>query len=270
MAYYPERRQTLWAAVSRAVRTPTRGERDITLKNADSATSPNLILNQGSPNFTSEKEVAYELGYRFKPTSKLSFDLSTFYNQYSNLRTLEPSVNGVLTPVTNNMGHGSSYGFEFSSKWQATRDWKLEGSYEHFKMRLKLDPNSKDNRSLLAGADDLQNAEGQTPQSQIKLRSFYNVTQNIEFDNIFYYVDRLSKGLSGSSLNRATGPTVNNAIPAYTRFDTRIGYAYTPSINLSVGIQNLFDRNHSEFKKALYNNQTQLGRTFYFRIVWQH
>lgn len=272
LAYYPERRQTIWASVSRAVRTPTRGESDITLLNAVGSTpgQRNLVLNQGSPNFTSEKEVAYELGYRFQPIRKLSFDLSTFYNQYSNLRTFEPTVHGIYSPIASNMGSGSSQGFEFSSKWQATRDWKLEGSYEYFKMRLKINPNSGDNRSIIAGSDDLKNAEGQTPQSQVKLRSFYNITPNIEFDNVFYYVDKLSKGVSGSSLNGATGPTVNRAIPAYTRFDTRIGYAYTPNLNLSVGIQNLFDRNHSEFKKALYNYQTELGRTFYFRAVWQH
>ncbi len=269
LAYYPERRQTLWASVSRAIRTPTRGERDITLLNADSATVSNrsLVLNIGYQNFFSEKEIAYEFGYRFKPTSRLSFDLSTFYNSYSKLRTLEP-MNGSLNPTTNNKGSGSSYGLEFSTKWQATRDWKLEGSYEHLKMRLGIESASRDDQSILAGSDDLQNAEGQSPQSQFKFRSFYNITPNIEFDNMLYYSDHLSKGLGGTSGTSTS--TSNKAIPSHVRFDTRIGYAYTPHINFSIGIQNLFDQRYTEFKKALYSRQTEVGRTYYFKMMWQH
>lgn len=261
IAYYPERRQTLWASVSRAVRTPTRGERDVTIRSGNTST----IVNQGSANFFSEKEVAYEAGYRFKPTSRLSFDLSTFYNQYSNLRTAEP-ISSV--PTANNKGHGSSYGLEFSTKWQATRDWKLEGSYEHFKMRLGIESTSRDDQSILAGSDDLQNAEGQSPQSQFKLRSFYNITPNVEFDNMLYYSDHLSKGLGGTSGTSTS--TSNKALPSYVRFDTRLGYAYTPHLNFSIGIQNLFDQRHTEFKKALYSRQAEVGRTYYFKMIWQH
>ncbi len=257
LAYYPERRQTLWASASRAVRTPTRGERDVTITAGTSST----VLIQGSPDFVSEKELAYEAGYRFKPTSRLSFDLSAFYNQYSSLRTIEPVV-------ADNQGRGNSYGFEFSSKWQATRDWKLEGGYEYFKMRLTTLPGSRDSRSILAGSDELQNAEGQTPRSQIKLRSFYNITPNIEFDNMLFYSESLSKGLQS---NPGYGSTKKDtAIPGYTRFDTRLGYAYTPSVNFSIGIQNLFDKRYTEFKNALYNNRTEVGRTLYFKMVWQH
>lgn len=258
LAYYPERRQTIWAAVSRAVRTPTRGERDITL----TAGSSQHILNQGSPNFVSERETAYELGYRFKPTARLSFDLSTFYNQYSRLRTAEP-INGV--PTADNRGHGNSYGFEMSTKWQVNRDWKLEGSYEFFKMKLGIDPTSRDNVSLIAGADDLQNAEGQTPKDQVKLRSFYNIRPDLEFDNVLLYSNELSNGIRGSTTTQS-----NKSIPSYVRFDTRFGYAYNPSLNLSVGIQNLFDKRYTEFKAGSYNYRTEGGRTFYFRIVWQH
>lgn len=261
IAYYPERRQTLWASVSRAVRTPTRGERDVTIR----AGTSSAVVNQGSANFFSEKEIAYEAGYRFKPTSRLSFDLSTFYNQYAGLRTAEP-ISGV--PTANNKGHGSSYGLEFSTKWQATRDWKLEGSYEHFKMRLGIESASRDNQSILAGTDDLQNAEGQSPQSQFKLRSFYNITPNVEFDNMLYYADHLSKGLGGTSGTASS--TRNTAIPSYVRFDTRLGYAYTSSLNFSIGIQNLFDQRYTEFKKALYSRQTEVGRTYYFKMMWQH
>ncbi|MBM3579424.1 MAG: TonB-dependent receptor [Alphaproteobacteria bacterium] len=266
LVYYPERKQTVWASVSRAVRTPTRGERDITIKNANSApSSRNLILNQGNGNYRSEKEIAYELGYRFKPTKRLSFDLATFYNEYSKLRTFEPNPGSTLNPTADNLGFGKSYGFEFVTKWQPTRDLKLEGSYEYFKMRLGLLPQSRDNASLIGTSDSLQIAEGHSPKHQIKLRAFYNITSDIEFDNMMYFVDNLEKGL-----NSSTTGTRNVSIPTYTRFDTRLGYNLTQNLNLSFGIQNLFDQRHTEFKNALYNYQTEVGRTFYFKAMWQH
>ncbi len=269
LAYYPERRQTIWASVSRAVRTPTRGERDITIRNAGSSSSPSLVLNQGNSNYRSEKEVAYELGYRFQPVRRLSFDLTTFYNEYSSLRTFEPaSSSSSLNPTADNKGHGKSYGLEFSTKWQATRDLKLEGSYEYLKMRLGLESTSRDYASVLAGSDELYNAEGQSPKHQVKLRAFYNVTSQIEFDNMFYYMSNLEKGLQ--SAPGGTSTRTNVSIPDYVRFDTRLGYAYTPHVNFSVGVQNLFDKRYTEFKAALYNRQTEVGRTIYFRMMWQH
>src|SRR5579859_7008191 len=49
--------QALWAAVSRAVRTPSRIDHDLS-----EGTPPYLVLLKGSANFTSEALLAYELG----------------------------------------------------------------------------------------------------------------------------------------------------------------------------------------------------------------
>jgi iron complex outermembrane receptor protein len=256
LAYYPDRTQTIWAAVSRAVRTPTRAENDITIRNQNST----LVLNQGNPGYESEVLTAYEIGYKIKPTTKIVFDATAFYNDYKKLRTFEPTGPSGTVPVAANLGYGNSYGIELAGKWQATTDWRLESSYEYLAMNLGISSASGDNLSILRNADNLQNAEGQSPQSQFKLKSFYNITPKLEFDNILYYV---------GGLNRGNGNQVKG-IPSYVRFDTRLGYFFTKNLDLSVGIQNLLDQRHTEFKAALYNQQTENGRTYYAKLVWQY
>jgi len=65
-------RQTLWAAVSRAVRTPTRTDRDVNGSfppvNLPGAPVPVALRGIGNPDAQSETLLAYEIGYA-RPTS---------------------------------------------------------------------------------------------------------------------------------------------------------------------------------------------------------
>ncbi len=252
LAYYPNRKQTIWASVSKSIRTPTRGESDVTIRD-----NSGLVLNQGSPNYGVEQLIAYETGYRIKPNSKTSIDVATFYNQYSKLRTFESDPAG---PTAANLGYGESYGFEITGKFQVTNNWKLEANYDRLELNLHLKKGSTDNLTILKNSDNLENAEFQSPHNQFKIKSFYNIAPKIELDNILYYVDGLNKGVANESI----------AIPSYFRFDTRIGYLVTRNFDLSVGIQDVLNQTHTEFKKALYSNQTLVGRNFYGKIVWQY
>lgn len=249
LAYYPSRNQTIWASASKAVRTPTRGEDGLTLLGG---------AQRGSQQYESEDVMAYELGYRIKPTYKTSVDISTFVNQYSNLRTFEDHSGGGT--IADNKGYGESYGFEVAAKWQVTNDWKLEFDYDFLKTTLHIDGDSTDDTN----SSNMQLSEGQSPQQQFKIKSFYNITPKIEFDNILYYVDELSSSGAHANIGQA------GHIPAYVTIDTRLGYLPTRSLDLSVGIKNLLDQRHSEFKEGLANTRTEVGRTVYARIVWQY
>lgn len=261
LTYFPSKNQTVWASVSRAVRLPTRGELDLDAK----APNSSLTVNKGSSTFQSETVVAYEAGYRIKPNYKTLIDATAFYNDYSRLRTFEPTGAGG-TPTVANMGYGESYGFEITGKWQATKDWKLEANYDFLKMTLHLSDQSNDIYSLVGNSDSLEMAEGQAPQNQFKLKSFYNITPNLEFDNILYYVSGLpTAGGSTTSTDRRL-----SGIPSYVRFDTRLGYLPTKNLDLSVGVQDLFNQTHTEFKPALYQRRTEVGRTAYVKIVWRY
>ena len=240
----PARNQTAWASISRAVRTPTRGEKGLDV---------NLTNQKSNRLFNSENVIAYELGYRIKPSRTSLIDVATFYNDYSRLLTF----NG--TPATvSNLGEGKSYGTEVTAKWQAMAGWRLEVGYDFLKLDLKN--NNVANEKVDAA---ISQAEGQSPNNQFRLRSNYNITPKIEFDNMFYYVDALpSSGVADSSSG-----IVNKGVPAYTRFDTRIGYLFNSNLDLSLGVQNITDHRHPEFNGGLAARQTEVGRTVYVKTT---
>src|SRR6202140_5017500 len=123
--------QSIWTAVSRAVRTPALTEEGLRLTSAvvppgipqNPTPFPALVTVYGSNNFQSEDLLAYELGYRVQVTNTLSTDDATFYNRYSNLRTAEPGapfLEGTPVPtdlvvpfVAGNKMGGGTYGAEF-------------------------------------------------------------------------------------------------------------------------------------------------------------
>src|SRR3546814_18313995 len=77
-----------WGAISRAVRTPSRIDRQL----------ENLPLLARAPHFASEKLLAFEAGYRGEPSAGTSLSVSLFYNLYDDLRTTEPSP-GFQLPI---------------------------------------------------------------------------------------------------------------------------------------------------------------------------
>src|SRR5258705_3459759 len=92
--------QSVWTAVSRAVRTPALTEDGLRLNSAvvppatpaNPTPFPAIVSGSGSHQFQSEDLLAYELGYRGQRTSSFSADISSFQNNYSNLRTAEPGA----------------------------------------------------------------------------------------------------------------------------------------------------------------------------------
>ncbi|OFW80709.1 MAG: hypothetical protein A2887_05815 [Alphaproteobacteria bacterium RIFCSPLOWO2_01_FULL_40_26] len=258
LSYYPTPNQTVWAAISRSVRTPTMGEGgSLDLKITNKADT----LSRGSTTYESEQLISYEIGYRVRPTQRTLIDATIFYDDYSKLRTYEATGPDNTIPTTANLGFGESYGFEINGKWQATNRLKLEASYDFVHIDLHISDNSTDRLSYRGQRDALEMTEGQTPQHQLKLKSFYNLTPELQFDNMAMYVDNLPEA---GSTHGAKG------LPSYLRFDTRLGYLATDNLDLSLGIQNLFDQRHQEFKSALYNRKTEVGRTFYFKLTWQY
>ena len=77
--------QSVWAAVSRAVRTPSRVDRDLDLTVALDASRPLFTRVLGSPDFHSERAIVYEAGYRAQRAERFLFEAALFYNDYTNL-----------------------------------------------------------------------------------------------------------------------------------------------------------------------------------------
>src|SRR2546421_3243352 len=83
--------QSIWTAVSRAVRTPALTEEGLRLNSAvippgtpsNPAPLPVVLAVFGSPPVNFEGLFAFELGYRVQATTNLSLDLGTFFNNSS-------------------------------------------------------------------------------------------------------------------------------------------------------------------------------------------
>jgi iron complex outermembrane receptor protein len=237
-------RDALWFSASRASKTPSRANRDLIF---DTFTAPgpqgSLILGQvlGSDEVESEHLKAFEGGYRFSPVSNLSFDVTAFYDAYTNLihfREDEPTyfLNGtqpttVIPLVQANLGERNIYGAELAASWRASEAGRLRLSYSW----------------LRGGVDSEADVAG--PAHILHARWFWNLPGDVEWDSSYFFVD-----------NYAT-------IRAYHRVDTRLAWRPASHWELSVVGQHLLDNQHLE-SPALFVAPTEVGRSIYVKASW--
>ncbi len=255
--------QTVWAAVSRAVRTPALTEEGLQLNEGIippgtapfNSSLPIIESIFGSSQFGSEDLIAYEAGYRVQATSSVSLDLATFYNYYTNLRSAEPGtpvVEGGATPsyiilpfVASNKMSGGTWGFEPFAEWRILPRWKLQGSYSFLQMNIHKDSDSLD------PTPDIPN--GENPRNQWNFRSSLDLPKHIEQDLMLRYVDKL--------------PSLN--IPSYYSLDLHIGWNPLPPVRLSFGGNDLLNSQHLEFIPDFINTlPTEVRRTWFGSVAW--
>lgn len=256
----PDKRNTVWGAVSRAVRTPSRWEQDSQLVFGSTpmteAGLPGEINTFGDKNFDSEDLTAFELGYRVQATSALSLDFSAFLNHYNNLRsgrigtpTFQPTpAPSLLIPVhLGNDIDGNAFGAEVAANLRISDDWRIVASYSWLQVQLE--------RGEGVDATLEHTFEGTAPENQFQVRSYYDLTRNIELNAALYYVDNLPTG----------------DIPSNTRVDVGITWRPTDGLDLSVGVQNLLDDGHPEFDSGLFlSSPSEIPRTIYGQLTWRY
>jgi iron complex outermembrane receptor protein len=252
--------QSVWGAVSRAVRTPSRTEQDMRLDAAvlpPSAASGGLPIRvsvHGDHSFQSEDLLAYESGYRVSLGRTVSVDVAAFYNTYSDLLSAEPTepvvdlsgpVHIVAPLVAANKMSGATYGTELFAEWRPAPVIKFSGAYTFLRMDVRRDADSLD-----ASSPD---PEGASPRHQFSVRSAIDLPKNLEQDFTWRYVG----GLTGL------------AIPAYYSLDAHLGWSPTTRLNLSIGGQNLTDNQHLEFRPDfIATTPTLMKRTFQVAARW--
>lgn len=247
VAWYPDNTQTVWAAVSRAVRTPSITEHSDMAINV-LALPPDMVQQRSNKAFDSEELIAYELGYRVKPASNISFDNTVFMNDYDKLATLEPGApDGIFLPYYfNNLGEGRSYGFETSVDWDVTTRWNLRANYSYINLVLEQDPASLDTTFL--------GQERNVPHHQFMLRSQIYLPNDVRVINTAYYV----------------GERQTASVDAYLRFDAQVIWKATENLELSLVGQNLFDDQHPEFSAPPDGTANEIPRAVYGRVTLRY
>lgn len=210
--------QLLWASASRAIRSPTPFDRDVIEVVGDT------VFLTGNRDFDPERVDAYQLGYRVQPLANLSLSVSTFYNRYDDLRSIEPQSSTEFLPLKWGNGlKGHTYGVEAWGKWQLTDWWRLAPGVRFLHRNLAF----KD------GAVPVLNFSqaGNDPSRQALLTSSMDI-------------------FAGTSVNltfRHVGALPEPRLPSYRELDAAIIHAVTPNLDLSLSGFNLLHDRHLEY-----------------------
>jgi iron complex outermembrane receptor protein len=237
-------RNTLWSAASRAVRSPSRIDGEFYAPG-----SPPFTLLQGNPNFRSEKLLAYELGYRVQVHQELSASLSTFYDDYRDLRSME--LVNPPAPFPFYLGNGliaHSYGAELAADYALMPAWQLHAGYTELRSHFERLPGSTDTA--------LGSGEAHDPEHFFSLRSSFEFFDHCEFDAMFRHVDRIA----------------NQDLPSYGELDLRLGWQPVTNLELAVVGQNLLHAQHVEFgavTNSLSSTRKEIERSVYGKVSWR-
>lgn len=226
---------TIWTALSRNVRTPSRIDVDYYIPAFP--VPPDQASVAGGPNFVSEKVIAYELGYRMQPSHKMSFSLAFFYNDYDDLYSVE-SVPGTLTFQIMNGSKGNTKGAEFTSTFQLLANWRIRAGYTYFLKELASKTGNDEFDLSILGNDAKHLA---------MIHSMINLPLNFQFDLLGRYTSKLPKP----------------EIPEYLALDIRLGWTYREMVELSLCGQNLLKAKHQEFP------QYQIPRNIYGKVAFR-
>lgn len=251
LLWTPDSHQSAWLAVSRAVRTPSRTDHNITATLYDfpgTATRPRTVVTlNGSSTFKSEELLAYEIGYRTQPADWLSFDLTAFFNDYKRLRSAMAGLSTTVTGTTTlplrigNDLEGETFGVEVFGTIKLAEWWRGFLGYSWLGMNLKAMP-----RLLPVPTQEYN--EG--PQHQFSVRWHMDLPHHVEFDPCLYYVSRISQ----------------RRVPAYVRLDLRLGWRPLEWFEVSIKAENLLQEKHAEFGDDLGLQASRVPRSFFGEV----
>ena len=259
LAWISTERTATWMAISRASESSSRTDSDVrTNDDVSLAADGTIILAStfGTEHLPPENVIAYEFGSRWQPDTKISFDLATFYNHYTNRHTNEPGTpffedspaprHLVVPDYTASNISGETHGLELLARARPTHIWELSASYTLFEIHLHQSAASLD-------FDTAPESEGSSPTQEFQIHSLLNLPHKLEFDSAVFHVGRL------------VGP----GIKAYTRLDLRLGWRPTPAFELSGGGRNLLQAQHYEFGSGELVQAEPVGRSAYLKANWR-
>lgn len=227
----------LWAAASRAIRSPTPFDADV------SELVGGVPFLVGNPDFQTEKVTAYEIGYRGRPTEMISLSVSGFYDVYDDLRTIEVTPVTFLPVFWDNRMKGETYGIEGWADVQITSWWRVSPGLRSLHKDLEF----KQGASGLLGVEQA----GNDPRWRAYLKSSMDLGRGVTLDAIARYVDTL--------------PDPRN--DAYYELALHVGWELSPSWQISLSGFNLLHERHTEYPPPI---GMQIERSVFIEARWRN
>ncbi len=250
LLWTPTSHQTLWAAVTRAVRTPSRIDEDLQLTALVQATPPVFACICDNGQVASETLLGYEAGYRKLVTSSFYLDVAAFHNKYNDLVSYgDESTSIVASPpppytlislrAVNGI-MGSTNGGEISPDWKVNHWMNFKATYSYVSLNFLDKPTH-------TKTSQVSSYEGSSPHNEATAQLLFHLPKALEFDPTYRYVGAL--------------PALG--VNAYHTVDARLGWHFAKEYELSVTGQNLFQPRHAEFSPVL------VERSAYAQITWR-
>jgi iron complex outermembrane receptor protein len=230
LAWRPQLDRLVWGAVSRAVRAPSRLERDLFVPGR----APFVLV--GSPIFESEIANVVEIGYRAQLTDGVSLSATAFHHDYPNLRSIR-IVSGA--PSFANDIEGRMQGIEAWGSWRVSPSWRLSGGLVAQDIERKVKGGAVD----LGGLASL----GNDAERWASVRSNWSPTSAIDVDLAVRHVGRLQ-----------------SVVPGYTAVDVRLAWRPWRNLELSLTAQNAADREYYEWSNRVLNE-----RNVFVKLTWR-
>ncbi|MBW1645878.1 MAG: TonB-dependent receptor [Deltaproteobacteria bacterium] len=256
-------RNTVWGAVSRAVRTPSRLEHDgsLNIRPREMPISPSLSVTMVPRMITngdldSEKVMAYELGYKTRPSDDLYLDVAAFYNRYHDLAAgFKPGTPFladddampymVVPLLLGNNFDAETFGVELNGNWSVTPSWRLTAGFSWFECNILHENGYSDVRPEFR--------EDNESRCQLSLVSYLDLPGRLELNGMLFYVDQLEE----------------LEVDSYTRLDLNLAWHATDNLTLTVGGRNLLDPWHPEYDSITAGIfSSEIPRTFYGKLCW--
>jgi iron complex outermembrane recepter protein len=258
IAWTPDERDTVWASVTHALRTPSRAEEDFYLLGYITTTGsglPFFARFNANTSFAPEQLNGYELGYRRLLGSDIYIDIAGFYNHYHDLFSEDitgapfveasPAPTHILLPAQfRNDLRGKTTGVEIGPEWRPLKSWRLRGTYSYLNISLETVPGTPEVGSI-------PGVEGGSPQHQVQVQSGLDLPKKFELDLSWRYVSAL----------------VAQAVPAYSTGDANLTWHATNQFQIAAVGRNLFQPSHFEYSGDP-GGLVGIGRSAYVKLTW--
>jgi iron complex outermembrane recepter protein len=245
----PHIQHTLWAAVSRAVRTPDRLDEDILDRDMQinpSPPPPEFLLFTGDPAVKSEVLIASEVGYRYEWRQKFSVDATAFYNHYDRLIGASAPGSPIVNPspffidipvsIINEKG-GQTHGLELFLKYTPVRRWTVSAGITELRG--------------ISPAGTAFPALTNNPEHEINAQSKLDLTQFVNFDASYYY-----------------NAAISHLLPPLNRLDVGLSTKPIRGFTFSVWGKNLQQDRHKEAIPQLFLGG-DIRRSVVFKVIWE-
>lgn len=272
IAIYPDENMTLWAAVSRSIRSPSPFEREVVWRSGfteygdreinkifPSMAGKVYIEEVGNGEFRSEIVNNIEFGARCFAGKRVYFDVALYETEYENLANLNLTGYRVDYPVRgyyglvvqlDNGGSGYSDGVEVSSTFDASSSWSVKAGYTHTK--FKSSSPSLFGQSLYGGLALT------TPRNTAYVMSHYELPLQASIDFRLEYKDSaLDRELFGAETDE------------YHDLSIKISKSLSKNTAISLVGKQLLDSSRLQFVNTFLGPiQTEIERSVYVQFDW--